>query len=281
PQPPYVENQILRNIGSMQSRGWEFEIGGIAIQNKDFSWTPSLSLSHSSSKIKHLGMDNAYLDQCGFPTPGSPGYGVRLTDGIDIGQFYVYKFAGFDEDGNFLIDGGEDGIVSQKNLKSSYKQYVGNAMPAIIATWNNTIRYKNFDFGLQLRGWFDHDVYNQPSMYNGISQSSGQNVIKHLYDQNIEFKGDKIITDYFIEDATFVKIDAINIGYTLNTSKWTNYLQKARLYLTLRDVATFTKYSGLNPEVRINGLYPGFEFQSGENTYPQTIRATMGVQLTF
>ena len=281
PQPPYVENTIMRNIGSMVTKGWEFEIGGIAIQNKDFSWTPTINLSHTSSKVKHLGMDNAYLNAYDFPGPGSPGTGVRIADGINLGQFYVYKYAGLDENGNFLIDGGEDGIVSQKDIKSSYKQYVGNALPAVIATWNNTIRYRNFDFGMQLRGWFDFDIYNQPSMYNGISASSGQNLIKHLYEKNKDFKGDKLICDYFIEDGTFVKIDAITLGYTLNTSKWTQYLQKARFYLTLRDVATFTKYSGLNPEVRINGLYPGIEFQSGPNTYPQTIRCTAGVQLTF
>ncbi|MDE6609465.1 MAG: SusC/RagA family TonB-linked outer membrane protein, partial [Muribaculaceae bacterium] len=282
PQPPYVENKIMRNIGSMQSRGWEFELGGIAVQTRDFSWTPSINLSHNTSKIKKLGMEGQTLNGVGFPSPGSPGDGARLYDGATIGQFWVYKYAGLDENGNFLIydDKGEV-IPAAGNLKQSYKQYVGNAIPKVIATWNNTLRYRDFDFGMQLRGWFDHDVYSQPSMYNGLIASSGQNLIKNLYEKNKDVKGDKILSDYFIYDATFVKIDAINIGYTLNTSKWTNYLQKARFYLTLRDVAMFTSYPGLNPEVNINGLWPGFEYQNDTNTYPQTINATLGVQLTF
>ncbi len=282
PQPPYVENKIYRNIGKMKNQGWEIEIGGNAIQTREFTWTPTLNLSHNSGKITKLGMEGQTISMDGFPAPGSPGSAARLYDGGKIGQFWVYKYAGVDEGGNVLIydDKGEV-IPAAGNLKESYKQYTGNALPAIIATWNNTLRYKDFDLGIQLRGWFDFDVYSQPSMYNGLLASSGQNLIKSLYEKNKHIKGDKILCDYFIEDATFVKIDAISLGYTLNTSKWTNYLQKARIYLTLRDVATFTKYSGLNPEVSINGLYPGFEFQNGSNTYPQTIRCTAGVQLTF
>ena len=266
----------------MKILGWEIEIVCNAIQTREFTWTPTLNLSHNSGKITKLGMEGQTISMDGFPAPGSPGSAARLYEGGKIGQFWVYKYAGVDEGGNFLIydDKGEV-IPAAGNLKESYKQYTGNALPAIIATWNNTLRYKDFDLGIQLRGWFDFDVYSQPSMYNGLLASSGQNLIKSLYEKNKHIKGDKILCDYFIEDATFVKIDAISLGYTLNTSKWTNYLQKARIYLTLRDVATFTKYSGLNPEVSINGLYPGFEYQNGSNTYPQTIRCTAGVQLTF
>ncbi|MDE6164047.1 MAG: SusC/RagA family TonB-linked outer membrane protein [Muribaculaceae bacterium] len=285
PQPPYVENSIMRNIGTMKSTGWEIELGGIAVQTRDFSWTPSINLSHNSSKITKLGMKGQTYtdsDEVGFPSPGSPGDGARLYDGAPIGQFWVYKYAGLDENGNFMIyDDKGEAIPAAGNLKQAYKQYVGNAIPKLFVTWNNTLRYRDFDFGLQLRGQFDFDVYSQPSMYNGLIASSGQNLIKNLYELNKDVKGDKLLCDYFIYDATFVKIDAINVGYTLNTSKWTNYLQKARIYLTLRDVATFTKYKGLNPEVNVNGLWPGFEKQNGTSTYPQTIRATMGVQLTF
>ena len=64
--------------------------------------------------------------------------------------------------------------------------------------------------------------------------------------------------------------------------KWTRYIQSAKLYLTIRDVAVFTDYNGLNPEVNINGLYPGFEYVNNTSTmYPQTTRFTLGVQLNF
>ncbi len=282
PQPPYVCNTIWRNVGSMENKGWEIELGGNAIQTRDFTWTPSINLSHNSGKITKLGMDGQYLNLAGFPSPGNPGDAVRLTAGSELGKFFVFRHAGVDEDGNILIyNKNNEAVKAADNLSSDNKVWKGNAFPAIIATWNNTIRYKDFDFGMQLRGWFDFDVYSQPSMYNGLIRSGGQNLVKNLYERNKEIKGDKVLTDYFMYDATFVKIDAINVGYTINTAKWTNYLQKARVYVTLRDVATFTSYPGHNPEVNINGLTPGIEYQDGTNTYPQTIRATFGVQLTF
>ena len=284
PQPPYVSNTIWRNVGAMQNRGWEIELGGNAIQTKDFTWTPTINISHNSGKIKKLGMEGQYIEKMGFPNPGTPGNAVRLASGSPLGKFFVFRYAGVDENGKIQIYNKDNEVVLAEgsNLNSSNKTWVGNAFPAVIATWNNTIRYKDFDFGLQLRGWFDFDVMSQPSMYMGLSMGGGgNNLIKDLYEQNSHIKGDKVLCDYFISDATFVKIDAISFGYTLNTSKWTNYMQKARLYLTLRDVARFTKYKGVNPEVNINGLEPGFETLDGSSLYPQTIRATFGVQLTF
>ena len=74
----------------------------------------------------------------------------------------------------------------------------------------------------------------------------------------------------------------MTLGYTLNLQKWTKYLQKARVYFTVRDLARITKYQGYNPEVSINGLEPGFEYlRSTSSLYPQTIHWTMGVQLNF
>ena len=79
-----------------------------------------------------------------------------------------------------------------------------------------------------------------------------------------------------------MKIDALTLGYTLDTSKWQKYLSTARVYLTVRDLARFTKYPGYNPEVNINGLEPGFEYiRSTSSMYPQTIHWTLGVQLSF
>ncbi|MDE5647709.1 MAG: SusC/RagA family protein, partial [Muribaculaceae bacterium] len=264
--------------------GWEIEIGGSLLKRRDLTWRSTLNLSHNSGKIKKLGMEGQYIEYAGFPNPGTPGNAVRITSGSPLGKFFVYRYAGVDENGQIQIyDKDNNVVLAQGNaLNSNNKTWVGNAFPAIIATWNNTVRYKDFDFGMQLRGWFDFDVMSQPSMYMGLSMGGGgNNLVKKLYEQNQHIKGDKVLCDYFISDGTFVKIDAINFGYTLNTAKWTNYLQKARFYVTLRDVARFTSYKGINPEVNINGLEPGFEKLDGSSLYPQTLHATFGVQLTF
>ena len=77
----------------------------------------------------------------------------------------------------------------------------------------------------------------------------------------------------------FLKIDAISLGYTINMKKWQKYIDAIDLYLTVRNVACLTGYSGLNPEVNINGLDPGYEWYN--DLYPETRRYTFGVKLTF
>lgn len=281
PQPPYVDGNIYRNIGTLSNKGWELEIAGNPVQTKDFEWTTSMNFSHNGSKITRINVESARWEAYQFPGPGSPGIGIQYVEGSKVGQWYGYKAVGIDENGQLLIDCGKDGILPQTQVTADHKVYFGDAMPKLIISWNNQLRYRNFDFSMQMRSWIGHDVYNQFSMYNGIINSGGQNLIKPLYEMHKDFKGNKLITDYFIEDGTFVKIDAITLGYTLNTRQWNRFLDKARFYIALRDVATFTRYKGMNPEVAINGLTPGMDLQSGSSMYPQTIRCTAGVQLTF
>ncbi len=285
PQPPNVNNKIMDNIGTLQNTGFEIEIGGVIMQNRNFQWNSEIRLSHNETKIKNLSTigAGAKLEGQKFPTPGSPGNGVQLTDGSKIGQFWVYKFAGIDENGKFLIYDKEGEVVpASANLKTENRYQVGNALPAVIASWDHNFRFKDFDFGLQLRSWIDHDVYCLPEMYSGMRNGSGFNMLSDLYEGNKHIDDNYFITDYFIHDGTFFSIDAITAGYTLNLSKWQKYIKKARFYVTVRDVARFTKYKGLNPEVSINGLYPGFEtIDSRATLYPQTTRWTFGIQLTF
>ena len=119
-------------------------------------------------------------------------------------------------------------------------------------------------------------------MYYGLANDSQLNVLKSAYTRNRNITEDKILCDYWIDDASFLKIDAINLGYTLDLKRWTRYIQSAKIYLTIRDVAVFTDYNGINPEVDINGLNPGFEYVNNTaSMYPQTTRFTLGVQLTF
>ena len=104
PQPPYTQGTQYQNIGSMESKGWEFEIGGDIIQNKEFTWTSNLNMSHTTGKILTLWGNNTYYNGNGFVAPGTPGDAARIEEGSTIGSFYIWKFAGFDDDGNFLLN---------------------------------------------------------------------------------------------------------------------------------------------------------------------------------
>ncbi|MCC8144359.1 MAG: hypothetical protein LUD02_12760 [Tannerellaceae bacterium] len=198
---------------------------------------------------------------------------------MEIGQYHLWRYAGIDDDGEWLLYDENNNVIPARDKKDEDKAFVGNAIPKLIVAWDHTLTYKNWDLSVYLRSWIKYDIFNSINMHYGLSNVENQNVLKDAYTKNKHIKGEKELCDYWLEDSTFLKIDAIHIGYNLDLKKYHKWLDKARIYLTVRDVATFTKYSGLNPEVDINGLEPGFEWF--KDIYPQTRRYTLGVQLTF
>ena len=286
PQPPYIYNKMMTNVGTLQNRGYEFELGGDIIRGKAFTWSTTFRMSHNTSKIINLGGDYI-IDDFSFPSPGSPGNGVRLTNGSEIGKFWVYKYAGLTEEGKWMIYDKDGNAVpasdgEKNNLVAENRYFVGNAIPKAILSWDHNLHWKNWDLGIYMRSWLKYDVYSLVNMYFGIKRADESNVLHKAFEENAAINDEKIITDYFIEDGSFLKIDAVNLGYTWNLSRFNPYVDKVKIYFTGKDLFTFTKFSGIDPEIDINGLTPGFEnFKDKDILYPRTRRFTLGVQLTF
>ena len=109
-------------------------------------------------------------------------------------------------------------ILSDKKTYDD-KRYIGNAIPALMVSWDHTFTYKNLSLGINLRSWIDFDVFNTINMYYGLSEVAGQNVLRNAYIDNRHIKEVKQLCDYWLEDGTFLKIDAISLGYSLNMKK--------------------------------------------------------------
>ena len=279
PQPPAIYETTVMNYGNLENIGWEVEIGGVPVRKNDFQWTTTLRMSHSDSRITSLWGSNTYSDRVEFPSPGNPGYGGRMEEGTQIGQFYIWKYAGVTEEGKWLIYDKNDNIILADNRKYEDKRYIGNAIPAVIASWNHSFRYKSLSLDINLRSWIDFDVFNTINMYYGLATDTGINVLRSAYIENRHIKQEKVLCDYWLEDGTFLKIDAISLGYTLDMKKWQKIIDNIHFFFTARDVACFSMYSGLNPEVNINGLDAGYEWFS--SIYPRTARFTLGGKITF
>lgn len=281
PQPPYTQGTQWQNIGKMQIKGWEFEVGGTPVKTKDFTWNSNLNLSHNSGKIKTLWGNNTYFNGNGFPAPGTPGDAARIEEGSTIGSFFIWKFAGFDDEGNFLLYDKDDNVIPASQKTELDKRYIGNYTPKLIAAWNNTFTYKNWDLGINMRSWIDFDVMNTANMYFGIQGRGNNNVLKTAYTKFNHIKGEKQICDYYLEDGTFLKIDAITLGYTFNMKKLTNnMINKIRLWATCGNVCCITGYSGMNPEVNITGWDQGTE-KFWSDYYPTVRTWTFGMQFNF
>ena len=278
-QPPAIHDKTTMNVGSMQSTGYEFELNYNAVQKEDFSYTTSIVASHNKSKLNSLWGSQTFSDRKGFPAPGSPGSAVRLYPGEDIGQFFLWRFAGFTDDGFWKLydKDGNAFDVRDKNKTVGDKSFVGQAIPKLQLSWNNQFTYKNWDASLYMRSWIGHDVFNMINMYYSLPNIKGQNVLEEAFEDHKDIKGEKELSDYWLEKGTFLKVDALSIGYTFNKETIKPF-KNLRLYATGRDLFVFTKYSGLDPEVNINGLEPGFEER---NVYPKTRTFMFGLQLNF
>lgn len=183
-------------------------------------------------------------------------------------------------------------IIPANEASNDDKLFVGNGLPKFTASLGNTFTYKNWDLSVFLRGNFGYQIFNTPAFYLGTpSSQEDANVLTSAFDPSSKYSKltnpatTSIASDYFLESGSFVKIDNVALGYTVNEIR-SKYLSKVRLYATARNVYTFTKYTGGDPDlVNINGLTPGIVTGSDGNAtlnyYPSTLQLILGAQITF
>lgn len=284
PVPPFLHDQIFTNVGSTTAKGVELNLNWMAIQKKDFTYQTSITTSYIKSKLDKFSngtFHKGYMERYGLPSPGNPGNAQRLEDDTEIGSFYGYKYAGVNEEGKIMIwrDGkvGGEKVIASSEGKDTDKTYLGHGAPRIELTWGNNLKYKSFDLSLYFRGRFDYQILNTYQMYYGLVAEPGVNLLKDAYTRNGQITSGKVITDYFLESGDFIKLDNLTLGWSpkINNKHFSN----VRLYGTVKNVFTITKFTGLDPTtVNISGLEPGIV---DLNVYPITRNYTLGLQVTF
>ena len=203
----------------------------------------------------------------------------RVEEGHRIGGFYMWKYAGNDLDGNWIIYDREGDMIKAAQGTQEDKQYVGNGLPKFTGSMTHNFRYKNFDLSLFFRGAFGFHIFNIHDFYYGTRNFTG-NVLKKAYGKNnpVSLDANPIVCDYFLERGDYLKLDMVNLGYTAKTD-W-KYLQRVRLYLTGKNLLTFTKFSGVDPaSYQVNGLEPSAT--GSRQYYPTSRQFILGVQIDF
>lgn len=284
PVPPYLHEKIMTNVGTTHSKGFELQVNWDAVQTKAFTYATNLTVAYTRSKLKSFSNEKyelGYMEGDGLPSPGNPGPCQRLQDGVEIGSFYGYRYAGVDEDGNILVyKNGEKGgeTVRGRDAGELDRTYIGNGTPKWELAWGNTLTYKGFDLSLYFRGRFDYQVLNQYQMYYGLQGVTGINKLKSAYAENAAIKGEKIMCDYFLENGNYLKLDNITLGWT--PALHTKWISGLRIYATLKNVFTLTKYSGgMDPSsVDVTGLWAG---RGTMDLYPTARNLTFGVQINY
>lgn len=281
PIPPYLFSTTFVNVGTMKNSGFEFDIHAEAVKMKDFSYT--IDFSGSTMDNRFVSFSNSeyvgqkYYDVAGTEDPFPFHYLQRIEEGKRLGTFYIWKFAGFNKTGDFIIYDKNGDYKLAADATDADRMEVGNGLPKFTASMTHTFRYKGFDLSLYFRGAFGFDIFNIHEFYYGVPDEVG-NVMKIAYTKNEQIKGNPVVCDYFLEKGDYVKLDMVNFGYTFDINR--KYIQKARLYLTGRNLLTFTKFSGVDPaSYNVNGLTPGAT--GSRNWYPATRQMIFGVQIDF
>lgn len=282
--PPYLFDETFVNVGTMKNTGFEFDLNVNAVNTKDFSYNFNVVGTVMSNKFvdfsnsQYVGQDFYNVCDTGEPYPF---YSLqRIEKGKSLGNFYMWKYAGITSGGDWLVYDKDGDIIRASQATDEDRQIVGNGMPKFTMSTSHNFRYKNFDLALFFRGAFGYDIFNIHDFYYGTRNFSG-NVLKKAYGKNFDINPDAnpVVSDYFLERGDYFKLDMVTLGYTLPTPKC-RFLDKFRVYGTVKNVFTLTKFSGVDPSTyQVNGLTPGA--QGLRTYYPSTRQFIVGVQLDF
>ena len=282
PQPPFIYNTILVNVGTTKNTGIEVALDYDVIAKKGLKWTTGINWSMGDTKLTKLSSDAyqmAYLDLYQKPGPGSSEYFFRVEEGGKIGQFYGYEHAGVDENGLLLIYDNNGNAIPAAQADPAYKRNIGNGAPKHFLSWNNTFTYKNWDLSMLFRSALGFEIFNMRKYGMGLKGSGTDNVLRAAYTDyaDVESSGG-IISSYFLEKGDYVKLDNVTLGYTYSP-KNRQLIESLRVYLTAKNVFTLTGYKGNDPSiVTSTGITPGIDSNSA---YPQATQVSLGVTLRF
>ena len=184
------------------------------------------------------------------------------------------EYAGTSSDGAILMYTAAGGVT--RDIKEAERRYVGLATPDFEIGWSNYFTFFNFDANIALRAVVGGMIMNNTKMifanpnvlptYNGLTS---------VLDEDLNEAPKN--SSYYLEDGTYLKIDNVSIGYTFPTDNL-NWLSKFRVYFVANNLYTFTKYSGLDPEISYDGLDFGVD---KFNVYPRVRSFAFGINATF
>lgn len=285
PTPPYQYSTLLANAGQMDSYGVELAISGVPVKTKDWTWVTTPTLSFNKNVITKLSDPSKGFNYKETTTGTVSETGIMntntqiLREGQSVGTFYGYKFLAINN-GTWYYSTPAGGVVDGAGAAEGYRQELGNAQPWFTFGWNNTLRYKNLDASIFMRGVVGNKIFNLTRWAFGPTKAATNN----LFMKDVKTSDGVVLTnkeqfsDYYLEDGSYLKVDNITIGYNFKF-KEDSLVDNLRVYLTGQNLATLTAYSGQDPEVNTTSVWnPGIDYC---DFYPTVATFLVGVNITF
>lgn len=289
-------SNILQNIGSVENKGLELAVNSTILSGK-VKWVTNANITFNRNKVLALGPGETFR-----LAPGTGdghlqiGNSSILQVGASVGSFFGMVTNGIYQVGDVILPGSSsfgsvgpgdiryvdfngDGVVNNND-----RTIIGDPQPKFFYGMNNNFNYKNFDLSIFINGTYGNDVWNVNSheLYrNDGATNNIRDVMNRWTPENPsnEWPSSRtrpfVLSDRHIEDASFLRIRNITLGYTLSgsTIKW---LRSCRVYIQGQNLFTFTNYSGFDPEVNSLGQNPiGIGIDRG--TFPMARSFIMGI----
>lgn len=272
PSGSNFSNVLLTNVGSLENKGFEVALNLVPISQKDMNLTLGFNLTYNRNKITKLLMSDdpnfigilygdAFTGQKQVTRVGYPAYSFFVNK-------QVYDSNGNPIEGLYVDLSGEGGVVNGDNAD---KYIYHNPTADYLMGFSIRFSYKNFDISTSSRASIGNYVYNGLAAGASYDQMYQIGYWKNFTTQlsDTRFVKRQFTSDYFVENASFLKVDHITAGYNFN-----NLLNKfnLRVSITVQNALTFTKYKGIDPEV--NG---GVDY----SFYPRPRTFMLGLGFTF
>lgn len=289
PTPPNLVDKTLANGGVMRNKGMEILVSAIPVQTKNLEWNTTLTWSINSNKLESLS-GSIFKTEYDYFKTGTAEYSGQVTDSHivqvnqSIGNFYGFKVVDVDSEGYWIYEDRNGELVNYKDFGHAPedRRVIGNGLPKWYAGWNNSVRYKNFDLSVTMRGAFGFQIINGARMnYENPKNSRYENRVKTV-DRLIFGKAtlnkevEPEFNSYYVEDGDYWKIDNITLGYTF--PQIGKYIKSLRIYGSVLNALTITGYEGIDPEVPTEGLNPGYDTR---DRYPTVRSFTFGLSVKF
>lgn len=283
--PAFKYPTIFANEGEIASKGIEFDLRAVVVDNRNFDWKTNFTFSTNRQEVKSLDGGKYDINRMEVGYVAGPGLvgGTNWTQivkpGYELGTFFIPEYVKLSPDGEFWFYTEAGGVTSE--VTSAGRKVVGSAQPDFELGWSNQISFLNgFEFNFSMRAVVGSDILNATRMIfgnpNGL-MPNGNILESGLDEKERGLTSSPTISDYYLEDGTFARVDNATLAYNFDVTN-VKSLSKLRVYVTSNNLLTLTNYTGLDPEISFTGLSFGIDQY---NVYPKTRTLTFGINLTF
>ena len=263
---------ILTNVGNVDSKGIEVSLNATPIQTKDWEWNLSYNFTWQNMKVKNLSLTQGGSQTNVKVGPSIDAYQFQvLSEGYEPYMFYVYHQL-YDSETGKPIEGAYADLNGDGEINDGDLYRYHSPAPKYIMGLSTSLRYKQLTLGMSFRANIDNYVYNGMGMSTGAWETVSYNN-SQLNNLNASFlktgfKTRQYLSDYYVENASFLKLDNLSLSYNVGKiNKWASLTVSAMV----QNVFTITGYSGTDPEVP-NGMDNSFYPR------PRTYSVSLGLQ---